>query len=144
MRYVSLPTCFPCLVNKSVAVQLSPTESPSASPPPRQTKASPSKPKPKLKLTLRLPFHPQNATPTPSDEQPLPPSSGRRASNRTVAPDIESEDDEDEDESSSRSASYAGPSRMTHRQAALKGFVEPTEHVALGKYLPPSTSRLHQ
>lgn len=47
--------------------------------------------------------------------------------------DVESEDEDDEDDTSSRSASYVGPSRMTHRQAALKGMVEATELVSLGK-----------
>ena len=45
--------------------------------------------------------------------------------------DIESEDS-DEGEDSTRSASLAGRSRMTHRQAALAGVVERTELVALG------------
>ena len=46
--------------------------------------------------------------------------------------DIESSSDSDD---SSRSTSYAGPSRMTHRQAALAGMVEATELVSLGLYL---------
>lgn len=46
--------------------------------------------------------------------------------------DVESEDDEDED-SSSRSNSYAPPTRLTQRQAALAGMVETPEHVVLGK-----------
>ena len=46
--------------------------------------------------------------------------------------DIESSSDSDD---SSRSTSYAGTSRMTHRQAALAGMVEATELVSLGLYL---------
>lgn len=50
-----------------------------------------------------------------------------------AAAEIESEDDSD-DGASTRSTSYAGPSRLTQRQAALKGLAESAEHVSLGEY----------
>ena len=50
---------------------------------------------------------------------------------------VESEDDdEDDDGASTRSTSYAGPSRLTQRQAAMKGFVEKTDYVSLGMSIP--------
>lgn len=45
--------------------------------------------------------------------------------------EIESEDD-DEDSASTPSTTYAGPTRMTQRQAALAGMVDPAEHIVLG------------
>jgi len=97
------------------------SSSPSPAPTKPKSKSTPTKPRLKIKLKFSGVSN-TNATPTPSDEMPL------RPTRRGPAKHIESSS---ESEESSRSASFAGPSRMTHRQAALAGMVEATELVSL-------------
>ncbi|KAI5119866.1 hypothetical protein M0805_000700 [Coniferiporia weirii] len=116
------------------------SSSPSRSPPPKPTKAKSTPTKPRLKIKLKFSgVAPPNATPTPSDEMPLRP--GRKGHPKHV--EIESEDDDD-DGTSTRSTSYAGPTRMTHRQAALAGMVEAAEHVVLEETVSRKKKHLNE
>ncbi|THH10663.1 hypothetical protein EW145_g1179 [Phellinidium pouzarii] len=116
------------------------SSSPSRSPPPRPAKAKSTPTKPRLKIRLKFSgVAPSNATPTPSDEMPLRP--GRKGHPRNVV--VESED-EDDDATSSRSTSYAGPTRMTHRQAALAGMVESAEHIVLEETVSKKKKNLNE
>ncbi|TDL25959.1 hypothetical protein BD410DRAFT_783964 [Rickenella mellea] len=89
------------------------------------------------------------ATPTPSDIAQRRDASRGEPLNECVYHlygcsrnlDIESEDSDDDLGASTRSTSVAGPSRMTHRQAALAGVVESADYVSLEE--PPSKRKKH-
>ncbi|KAH8119153.1 PAPA-1-like conserved region-domain-containing protein [Phellopilus nigrolimitatus] len=115
------------------------SSSPPRSPPPKPAKLKSSPAKPRLKIKLKFSgLAPVNVTPTPSDEMPLRP--GRKGHPKHV--EVESEDDDDA--SSTGSASYAGPTRMTHRQAALAGMVESSEHLELEEAVSKKKKHLNE